>query len=149
MTATGHAIIGTVIAAKFANPMLAIPLAILSHVIADTIPHWDMATSGKEKGKQKVLRDAALDVVAGFLISFLIIYFLFPYVDLAYAFVIIIAAQSLDWVMAPYYFWKIKFPLFVWAYKFQKKIEHRLSKPWGVINQLLILILLVALAKLL
>lgn len=148
MTATGHAIIGTVIAAKVANPALAIPIAIFSHIIADVIPHWDAATHRKEKGKKEVLRDAAIDVVLGFAISYILIQSLFSHVSLSYAFMIIIAAQSLDWIMAPYYFWKIKFPPFVWAYTFQKSIENRLDKPWGIINQALLLLILVALAKL-
>ncbi len=147
MTATGHAIIGTVIAAKIGNPALAIPIAIASHVAADYFPHWDFATNRKEKGKKKVLQDAQMDVIFGFILSFLVIELLFPFVNLAYAFVIIIAAQALDWLMAPYYFWNIKFEPFVWSYKFQKKIENRLDKPWGIINQVAILILLVILAK--
>lgn len=39
MTATAHAIIGTVIAAKVGNPVLAVPIALASHIIADAIPH--------------------------------------------------------------------------------------------------------------
>lgn len=147
MTATGHAVIGTVIAAKIGNPALAIPIAVASHLVADAIPHWDMATSRVQKGKERVLQDALADVVLGFTLSFIIIKLFFPYVSLFYAFAVIIAAQSLDWVMAPFYFWKINFAPFVWAYKFQKKIEHRLNKPWGIINQIVILIALVVLAK--
>lgn len=147
MTATGHAIIGTVIAAKIGNPTLAIPIAIASHAVADAIPHWDTATHRKEKGKTRVLKEAALDVLFGFLLSFIILELLFPYVSLSYAFVVIIASQALDWLMAPYYFWNLKFAPFVWAYEFQKSIERRLDKPWGIINQLILLILLVALAK--
>ena len=147
MTATGHAVIGTVIAAKIGNPALAIPIAVTSHVVADYFPHWDFATNRKEKGKKKILQDAQLDVIFGFILSFLIIELLFPYVNLFYAFAVIIAAQALDWLMAPFYFWGIKFPPFIWSYKFQKKIEHRLDKPWGIINQVAILIALVALAK--
>lgn len=147
MTATGHAIIGTVIAAKIGNPALAIPIAIASHIIADTIPHWDVATNAREKSRQKVLQEAFLDVIFGFLISFLLVKFLFTGLDIGYALLIITASQLLDWLMGPFYFWKIKFAPFVWAYKFQKKIEHRQKEPWGIINQVAILALLVALAK--
>lgn len=149
MTATAHAVIGTVIAAKIGNPALAIPIAIASHAVADAIPHWDPGTNGKEKGKQRVLQDAAVDVILGFILSFTIIKLLFPYVDLSYAFLLIIAAQGLDWLMVPFYFLGIKFPPSIWAYKFQKKIERRLDKPWGIINQVAIIALLVFLAKIL
>ncbi len=147
MTATAHAIIGIVIAAKVGDPAIAIPIAIASHIVADAIPHWDMATSRKQKGKAKVMQDATADVILGFTLSFVLLKLLFPHVDVLYAFIIIIAAQSLDWIMTPYYFWKIDFLPFVWAYKFQKKIEHRLDKPWGIITQVVPLTLLLLWAK--
>ena len=145
MTATGHAILGTVIAAKIGNPALAIPIAIASHIAADAVPHWDPATNRKEKGKTRVLEEAAIDVLVGFLLSFVILELLFPYVNLAYAFIIIIAAQSLDWFMAPYYFWGFEF--FKPFYKFQKLFDRKLDKPWGIINQVVILTLIIILAK--
>ncbi len=147
MTATGHAIIGTVIAAKIGNPALAIPIAIASHVAADAFPHWDPATNRRKKGKTRVFKEAVIDVFFGFLLSFFILELIFPNVNLIYAFIIIIASQSLDWLMAPYYFWNIKFAPFIWSYKLQKRIENRLDKPWGIINQAAILALLVFLAK--
>ncbi len=147
MTATGHAVIGTVIAAKIGNPALAIPLAIASHALADSFPHWDPATNRKDKGIKQVTREAFFDVVLGFALSYILIQLLFPQVNIFYAFTIIIASQLLDWIAAPYYFFKIKFAPFVWSYKFQKKIEHRLDKPWGIINQIAIIALLVVLAK--
>lgn len=145
MTATGHAIIGTVIAAKIGNPTLAIPIAIASHVVADAIPHWDVATNRKQKGIQRVLKEAFADEIIGFILSFLIIRFLFPGTNLFYAFTIIIFAQSLDWLMAPYYFFKIK--AFKWAYEFGKLTNKELREPWGIINQVVIISVLVALAK--
>ena len=78
MTATGHAIIGTVIAAKVADPGLAIPLAIASHFVADAIPHWDIATNRKEKTRGTLILEAFSDVLLGFVLSFLILVFLFP-----------------------------------------------------------------------
>lgn len=52
MTATGHAVIGTVIAATISNPFVAIPLAFVSHLAADSFPHWDSGTHEKEKTKK-------------------------------------------------------------------------------------------------
>jgi len=148
MTATGHAVIGTVIAAKIGNPALAIPIAIVSHIIADTIPHWDPATNRKAKGIERVKKEAIADVILGFILGYLLIQFVFPQTNIFYAFTIIIAAQLLDWATAPYYFLKIKFAPFIWSYRFQKSIEHKLDAPWGIINQVAVLALLVILAKL-
>ena len=144
MTATGHPIIGTVIAAKVGNPALAVPLAIVSHVAADLFPHWDEGTNGK-KSKERIIVEAVFDVLIGFAISYLIIFVLFPKTNLSYAFLIILISQSLDWLTAPYYFWGLKpFKIF---YKFQKMFDNRMPAPWGIINQIAILALIVILAK--
>jgi len=145
MTATGHAVIGTVIAAKIGNPALAIPIAIASHIAADYFPHWDPATNAAQKGIKRVFREGMFDVALGFVISYLIITFLFPTTNLLYAFAIIIAAQSFDWLMAPYYFFGVK--QFKWAYKIGKATNRELKEPWGIINQVIILALLVIFAK--
>lgn len=144
MTATGHAIIGTVIAAKIGNPALAIPIALASHVAADLFPHWDEGTNEK-KTKKKIALQAVFDVLFGFGISYLIIFFLFPQTNLFYAFVIIITSQAFDWLTAPYYLFGVKF--FKVFYKLQKTFDNSMKAPWGIINQIAILILLVALAK--
>lgn len=147
MTATGHAILGTIIAAKVANPYLAIPIAIASHIAADIFPHWDTATNARKKTKKRVIVDSFFDLILGFAISFAIIFLLFPQTNLLYVLLVILASQGLDWLMLPYYFFRIKFPLFIWAYKFQKSFNHSLDKPWGIINQIAILVLIVILAK--
>lgn len=144
MTATGHAIIGTVIAAKIGNPAIAIPIALASHVAADLFPHWDEGTDGK-KTKQTIALQAVFDVLFGFGISYLMIFFLFPQTSLIYVFVMIIASQAFDWLTAPYYMFGIKsFKIF---YKFQKMFDNEMPAPWGIINQIAILALLVILAK--
>lgn len=147
MTATAHAVLGTIIAAKVGNPALAIPLAIASHIAADIFPHWDTATNRAKKGMKRVIAESFVDLVLGFLLSFAIVFLLFPQTNLIYVLILILAAQSLDWLMLPYYFLNINFPLFKWAYKFQKSFNHNLDKPWGIINQIAILVLIVILAK--
>lgn len=145
MTATAHAIIGTVIAAKIGNPLLALPLALASHVAADMFPHWDVGTNRRKKTKQQMRIQAAVDVIVGFILSYMLIVFFFPYTNLPYAFIMIIVAQSPDWLMAPYYFFGVK--QFKWAYVFGKATNTEMDKPWGIINQVAVLILIVILAK--
>ncbi|MBI2622772.1 MAG: hypothetical protein HYW64_01620, partial [Candidatus Levybacteria bacterium] len=129
MTATGHAVIGTVIAAKVGNPALAIPLALASHIAADFIPHWDTGTNREKKGLQRVLFETIFDVLLSFALSYGLLVFLFPKTEPLYAFLIILASQSFDWLMAPYYFFGIK--AFKWAYDLQKLFDNKLDKPWG------------------
>lgn len=145
MTATGHALLGTMIAAKIGNPALAIPIAIASHIVTDTIPHWDTATNAKEKSRKRVFIEAVADVVLGFILSYLLLSVFFPTTNLSYAFLIIISTQSFDWLTGPYYFFNIK--LFKVFYKFQKIFDNNLDAPWGIVSQSIIVILAFILAK--
>lgn len=147
MTATAHALIGAVIAAKIGDPVLAIPIALFSHVAADMFPHWDVGTNRRKKTKQKMQIQAAGDVIVGFILSYMFIVFFFPHTNLLYAFVMIIVAQSPDWLMAPYYFFGIK--QFKWAYTFGKQTNMELDKPWGIIGQVAVIGALMLLAILL
>jgi len=140
MTATGHAIIGTVIAAKIGNPALAIPIALASHIAADMIPHWDPATNGKKKGDKRLFADSAVDVILSFLVAYFLAFYFFPEVNIAYLFFIVICSQALDWTTMPYYFFDINLPPFTWAYKFQKLFDNKLDKPWGIITQIVTVI---------
>lgn len=145
MTAASHAVIGTIIAAKIGNPALAIPIAIVSHIALDAIPHWDTATNRRKKTFKKMFNDSLLDVILGFVLSYLLIFLFFPKTNLVYVFLMIIASQLLDWVTSLYYFFHIK--IFKWAYSFQKLFNNDLNLPWGLVTQIILIFALVALAK--
>lgn len=147
MTATGHAVIGVAIAAVFPNPIIAIPLALGSHVLADLFPHWDAGTNKDKKSKDRFFKEAVVDVLLSIIITFVLVTFLFPETSLLYAYLIVFAAQFLDWAMAPYVFFKIKRPpIFKWCYEFQSNFNTKLDKPWGIIGQVAALVLLVLIA---
>ncbi len=148
MTATGHALIGTVIAAKIGNPALAAPIALASHFAADALPHWDTGYHRTHKSKRKFFIQSALDVIFGFVLSYLLINLFFPTTNLTYAFFIILMAQLPDWLTAPYLFFDMKFAPFCWIYKLQKHFDRSLGMPWGVLNQVVVVIFVIFLAKL-
>ena len=47
MTATSHALIGATIGLAIHQPLIAIPVAFASHLVADGIPHFDFTVSGQ------------------------------------------------------------------------------------------------------
>jgi hypothetical protein len=149
MTATGHALIGTVIAAKVGNPVLAIPIALASHFIADALPHWDTGTNRKLKSKKTFFVESVIDVLVGFLLSWLLIVWVFPETNVSYAFLIIIMAQLPDWLTAPYLFFDLNFFPFSNIYHFQKKFDNKLDTPWGVINQTAAVLALIVFGRML
>lgn len=149
MTATGHALIGTVIAAKVGNPVLAIPIAVASHFLADALPHWDTGTNKLKKSKRLFFFESILDVLLGFVLSWLLITWVFPSTNLSYAFLIIIMAQLPDWLTAPYLFFNMKVFPFANIYHFQKKFDTRLGLPWGFVNQVAAVLALIVFSRML
>lgn len=147
MTATGHAIIGTVIAAKIGNPYLAIPIAMFSHLAADAFPHWDTGTNQKKKSNAALWRDSVIDVTISFIIPYFLITFLNPQTNLIYVYSMVISAQFFDWITAPYVFLKWKFFPFDIPYKLQIPFDNKLDKPWGIITQIAALLVLIVYAK--
>jgi len=145
MTATAHALIGASIAAKFTNPLLGIPLAILSHFVADMIPHWDAGTNHKKKTKLRLATEATFDVLLGFA---LVILLFRNTVSLDYLFVMVIAAQLPDWLKTPSDIFGFHVPPFSWVDWLSHKTQWRLQLPWGLVTQIVVvgIILLLALS---
>ena len=140
MTATAHALIGASIAVKVVNPILGIPLAIISHFIADLIPHWDAGTNHRQKSLMRLRVESALDVLLGFALVYLIFRNL---VDPRYLFVMVIAAQLPDWLEAPSFMFNINVPPFSWLDWLGHKIQSRLALPWGLVTQIVVVGLLI------
>lgn len=135
MTATAHALIGASIATKIINPYVGIPLAILSHFLLDLIPHWDEGTNHRKKSMNRIRLEAALDVLLGFALSFLIFRNL---VSPTYLFAMIISAQLPDWLEAPSAWFNIKIPPFSWLDWLGHKLQNRLQLPWGLVTQVVV-----------
>jgi hypothetical protein len=135
MTATAHALIGASLAVKIANPVFGIPIAIISHFMADLVPHWDAGTNRRKKSIQRLREEAAFDVILGFVLSFLIFRNL---VGPVYLFLMIIAAQLPDWLETPSSKFGIRIPPFTWVETLGHKLQSRKQLPWGIITQIVI-----------
>ncbi|HSX47109.1 MAG TPA: hypothetical protein VLF87_03935, partial [Patescibacteria group bacterium] len=57
MTATNHALTGAIIGLVVAQPALALPAALLSHFVLDTIPHFKTSVPDKIAYKTKAYRN--------------------------------------------------------------------------------------------
>ncbi len=140
MTATAHALIGASLALKIANPIIGIPAAIFSHVVADLVPHWDAGTNHKKKTKWRLRFEAAADVLLGFALVIIIFRTL---VEPKYLFAMVIAAQLPDWLEAPSWMFGIKVPPFTWVEWISHNLQTRMQLPWGLVTQIVTVGLLV------
>ncbi len=148
MTATSHAIIGVSLAAILPHPIFGIPVALVSHVICDLIPHWDAGTHFEKKTSRQLFNEGAMDVIISAVTATLLLLFVVPQVNFFYGVIMVFVAQFFDWLAAPYYMFHMKFPPFSWTYHFQKATNIRLDKPWGIVTQGIVVLSLLILASL-
>ncbi|MBI2196948.1 hypothetical protein HYU45_05065 [Candidatus Daviesbacteria bacterium] len=132
MTATAHAIIGGAIAASVPNPAIGIPLAALSHPIADMIPHWDFGVGWKKKGKTILFLESFADLSFGVALAFLLFG---NSTNPLYLFLCIFMSESWDLLQMPYLLFNWKFPPFSTFYKFGHKTNGKAKMLWGIITQ--------------
>jgi hypothetical protein len=100
MTATAHAIVAGAIAAKFTDPVIIPVLAIVSHYIMDSVPHWDFGTNWRLRPKTVTGLLAIADTISAFTVA----YILFAG-KVGIAPITIATAASLlpDWIETPWY----------------------------------------------
>ena len=132
MTATAHALIGGAIAASVPNPALGIPLAAVSHPIADMIPHWDFGFGWKKKSKALLFFQSIADLVFGLVITFLIFG---KTTNTLYLFMAIFISESWDILQMPYLLFNWKFFPFSAFYHFGHQTNGKAKLPWGVLTQ--------------
>lgn len=65
MTATNHAVTGAVIALVVQKPLLAIPLALLSHFVLDVIPHSEPRDFSNSLAKKIIFTDGVIAAILG------------------------------------------------------------------------------------
>ncbi|MBI2329880.1 hypothetical protein HYU94_00625 [Candidatus Daviesbacteria bacterium] len=132
MTATAHALIGGTIAASIQNPTIGIPLAAISHPIADMIPHWDFGVGWNRKSKLVLFFQSAADLTFGVILTFLIFG---SSTDRLYLFFAILMAEVWDFMQMPYLLFNFKFFPFSTFYRFGHRTNGKAKLPLGILTQ--------------
>lgn len=145
MTATGHALVATLIVAKISNPYISLPLALASHFVLDLVPHWDSGTHHREKTKKRLFYESAADVIISIVSSFILYTYILGQSDYPLLYLGVFVSQLPDWLMAPYFILNMKHPFMGWSkqmYRLQHKMNVRLDKPWGIVTQVATVVIL-------
>lgn len=100
MTSTAHALVAGAIAARFSDPVFAVPVALTSHYIMDSIPHWDFGTDWRKRSKRRTGVYAIAETVAG--ISIAVALYIMQ-VPMAHLLLVISASLLPDWLETPWY----------------------------------------------
>lgn len=132
MTATAHAIIGGAIAASIPDPAIGLPLAALSHPLADMIPHWDFGWGWRKKTKVKLFLQSSADLLIGTTLAFALFS---SSTNNLYLLMAIFLSEVWDLMQAPYWLLNWKFPPFSTFYNIQHAINGKAKLPWGIFTQ--------------
>lgn len=143
MLNSSHALIGASIAKLIPNPYFGLPLSLLSHVLADYVPHWDFNTRKVKRSKLVLITLSLTDAFIGFSLGY---FFFKSHIDLTYLFIMMFTAQLPDWLEAPYHVFDWRFFPFTNIKHFQSVHHNKLGLPWGLIIQILVAAFMVILS---
>ncbi|MBI3888066.1 hypothetical protein HY310_03295 [Candidatus Microgenomates bacterium] len=141
MTLTAHSLIAAAIVSKVTNPVVGLPLVLLSHFVVDKVPHWDIMTNKKKTTKQIVI-GTFCDIAIGFICA-AIFFYLTPRLNGVYFFSGVILSQFPDFFEAPHVILHWNVPGSALDYKLQKWIhdvgfDARLDGFWGIFSQIVV-----------
>lgn len=142
MLETPHVAIGAAIATKIPNPIIAIPLAFLSHFVLDKVPHWNphIITETKKFGHptKKSTTIIIVDCVIALTLGSIIAYNTLPNINMAISVLLCSFASILpDLVEFPYFYFKRRDKFYtVWS-SFQKSLQSDTTPFWGLLTQLI------------
>lgn len=142
MTATAHALVGTLIAGRVGDPIVASALSFASHFVLDIIPHWDTGTHYRTKSNEKLFWGSAVDVSASFVSSIILYFLILKQDNFSLLFLSVFFAQLPDWLTAPYFIFHIKHPFWKIFYNIQHVLNSKLDKPLGIITQIVSVLIL-------
>lgn len=100
MTSTAHALVAGAIASQIQNPAAAAGLALISHFVMDSIPHWDFGTNWRNRSKVHTGLLAIAETTFGIALSYSIFGTTLPFTHWA---ITVIAGELPDWLETPWY----------------------------------------------
>ena len=113
MTATNHALTGAAIGLLVGEPLIAIPVAIISHFVCDALPHYDAKIPGTGRIASKTFRNYLIAEAALCLLIVLVLCIL----------------QPQNWLLASVCAFAAAAPDFGWINKFVKARRGVVHKP--------------------
>lgn len=164
MLLTPHTAVGIAIGAAIHNPVVAIPLAFLSHFGLDLIPHWDDVGLDELKhlghlprrprraspGASRTFRIILLDALISLSLLLYFLYWAMPDYGVGITiFASAFAANLPDLFYVPIAFWRKRWGWAVWITKLQVKIQERSRAPmiWGLALQAVLILVCSLIAR--
>lgn len=146
MLETPHVAIGAAIATKVANPALSLPLALLSHLLVEKVPHWnphiftekDKTGVVSKKSLKIIILDSSLALLVGGFIA------IRTYPDIKRVTVILLASFLSvlpDLIEAPYFFLNLNKPWIKKYIHWQRGLQQDTTFLFGMVTQTIVVII--------
>jgi hypothetical protein len=118
MTATNHALTGAVIALAVKQPVLAVPLAFVSHFILDAIPHFGIHEDDHIKRNSHWLFRTVISIDTVLAIAMMIT-------------IPLLASETISWWIILLGMLAGIAPDSIWIYRFIRSMRKKLVQPYG------------------
>jgi glucose-6-phosphate-specific signal transduction histidine kinase len=122
MTATNHALTGAVVAMAIHQPLLAIPLACLSHFVLDAIPHFGIHEDDHAKRNSHWLFRTVISIDTVLAASMLVTIPLLAHGNVSWWIILLGMLAGIA-------------PDAVWIYRFVRYMRNKIIHPYGRIAQ--------------
>lgn len=157
MTSTAHALVAGAIARHFPDPVTASILALCSHYVMDSVPHWDFGTNWRERPKYITGIIAIADTIIGIGLSYIVFGRSLPFSLWA---ITVVSSVLPDWLETPWYIFyasnakhgpaknaslleKISYAF----YKLPNVFHSKAKLPLGIVTQIVTVIFFMVLLK--
>jgi len=144
MLTTPHAMAGVAIGSLIVNPLIVIPAAVASHFLLDSVPHWQEVLAPYKPDKPTYIR-VPLDIVLAIGLTILAVHWQPHYVGSIWLGAIFANAPDLDVItmLIP----KLRQGIVRTYYDWHCRIQRETSSLWGVVPQLIVIVLSLILVK--
>ncbi len=136
---------GAAIAAKVANPALAIPLAFGSHFLVEKIPHWNPHLNTEKRKYGKITKQSTaiviIDIILSLVLGGFVAFQALP--NMGHAATILAAsffAALPDIIEGPYFFFNLESPFIKKWIAFQKSIQTDAEVIPGLLTQAIVVV---------
>lgn len=155
MLLTPHTAVGIAIGAAIPNPIISIPLSLVSHFALDMVPHWDDLGLGEIAHSSHPLKTRAFQrmFLDGLIALSLLLFFLYWSMP-DYGVGITIAASAFaanlpDLFYLPILFWKNKPGWALWVARLQNRVQTNSQAPmaFGLSTQLFAIVVGLLIAR--
>lgn len=153
MLLTPHTFVGIAIATNIPNPYLAVILSFISHFLGDKVPHWDFFSNTKKEERIvgwrpiAVMGDLAVGVAVGVAFTCYYIWVKHDYILAATVFFSGVASVLPDALSSLSLYGNKENKFLKTLNKIQSKMQFQSPLPWGIITQIIVVILSIYFTK--